>query len=118
MFTDIINRILEAERDFGSNRQEENIKAEPDVIEEKTAEIQEEIKIPKKYQNDIEALREMYGENFKTGLCINITLKEALGIIPRERFRVDAYTGLVYFLKGKMGITLNITSQKTKGGKL
>jgi len=32
MFTDIINRILESERDFGSNRQEENIKAEPDVI--------------------------------------------------------------------------------------
>ena len=28
MFTDIINRILESERDFGSNRQEENIKAE------------------------------------------------------------------------------------------
>ena len=50
MFTDIINRILESERDFGSNRQEENIKAEPDVIEKKTAEIQEEIKIPKKYR--------------------------------------------------------------------
>ena len=32
MFTDIINRILEAERYFVSNRQEENIKAEPDVI--------------------------------------------------------------------------------------
>lgn len=48
MFTDIINRILESERDFGSNRQEENIKAEPDVIEKKTAEIQEEIKNPEK----------------------------------------------------------------------
>ena len=114
MFTDIINRILESERDFGSNRQEENIKAEPDVIEKKTA---TEIKIPKKYQNDIEALREMYGENFKTGLCINLTLKQALEIMPRERLRVDAYTGLISFLKGKMGIELNITSQKSKGGK-
>ena len=117
MFTDIINRILESERDFGSNRQEENIKTEPDVIEKKTAEIQEEIKIPKKYQNDIEALREMYGENFKTGLCINLTLKQALEIMPRERLRVDAYIGLISFLKAKMGIELNITSQKSKGGK-
>lgn len=115
MFTDIINRILEAERDFGSNRQEENIKAEPDVIEKKTA---TEIKIPKKYQNDIEALREMYGENFKTGLCINITLQEALMIIPKERARVDAFRGLISFLKAKMGIELNIKSQKSKGGKL
>lgn len=116
MFTDIINRILEAERDFGSNRQENKNEAEPDVIEEKTAEIQEGIKIPKKYQDDIEALREMYGENFKTGFCINLTLKQALEIMPRERLRVDAFRGLISFL-AKMGITLNITSQKTKGGK-
>lgn len=118
MFTEYINRILESERGFVSNRQEENTKAVPDVIEEKTAEIQEEIKIPKKYQNDIEALREMYGENFKTGLCINLTLKQALEIMPRERARVDAFRGLISFLKGKMGITLNIKSQKSKGGKL
>lgn len=115
MFTEYINRILESERGFVSNRQEENIKAVPDVIEEKTA---TEIKIPKKYQNDIDTLREMYGESFKTGLCINLTLKQALEIMPRERARVDAYTGLISFLKGKMGITLIIKSQKSKGGKL
>ena len=116
MFTEYINRILESERGFVSNRQEENIKAVPDVIEkEKTA---TEIKIPKKYQDDIETLRDMYGENFKTDLCINITLQEALKIMPKERARVDAYTGLISFLKGKMGITLNIKSQKSKGGKL
>ena len=115
MFTDIINRILGAERGFVSNRQEENIKAVPDVTEEKTA---TEIKIPKKYEKDVEALRKRYGENFKTGLCIELTLKEALEIIPRERARVDAYTGLISFLKGKLGITLNLKSQKSKGGKL
>lgn len=115
MFTEYINRILESERGFVSNRQEENTKAVPDVIEEKTA---TEIKIPKKYQNDIDTLREMYGESFKTGLCINLTLKQALEIMPRERARVDAYTGLISFLKGKMGITLIIKSQKSKGGKL
>lgn len=107
--------MLENERVVIQSRQEENIKAVPDVIEEKTA---TEIKIPKKYQDDIETLRDMYGENFKTGLCINLTLQEALKIMPKERARVDAYTGLVSFLKGKQGITLNIKSQKTKGGKL
>ena len=115
MFEEFINMMLENEREVISSRQEEKTKAVPDVIEEKTAEIQEEIKIPKKYQNDIEALREMYGENFKTGLCINITLQEALKIMPKERARKDAYQGLTNFLNGKMGITLNITSQKTKG---
>ena len=74
--------------------------------------------IPEKYEKDVEALRKRYGENFKTGLCIDLTLKEALEIIPRERARSDAYTGLISFLKGKLGITLNIKSQKTKGGKL
>lgn len=70
--------------------------------------------IPEKYEKDVEALRKRYGESFKTGLCIDLTLKEALEIIPRERRRTDAYTGLISFLKGKMGITLNIKSQKSK----
>lgn len=69
--------------------------------------------IPEKYEKDIEALRKKYGENFKTGLCIEITLKELLEICPRERRRTDAYTGLISFLKSKMGITLNIKSQKS-----
>lgn len=70
--------------------------------------------IPEKYEKDVEALRKKYGENFKTGLCIEITLKELLEICPRERRRTDAYTGLISFLKSKMGITLNIKSQKSK----
>lgn len=115
MFEEFINMMLENEIEVIPCRQEEKTKAVPDVNEEKTV---TEIKIPKKYQDDIKALRDMYGENFKTGLCINITLKEALEIMPKERARVDAYTGLISFLKGKMGITLNIKSQKTKGGKL
>ena len=67
-----------------------------------------------KYKKDIEALREKYGENFNTGLCIEITLKELLEICPRERKRTDAYTGLISFLKAKLGITLIIKSQKSK----
>lgn len=117
MFEEFINMMLENEREVISSRQENNNIAEPDVIEAKTADI-EEVKIPKKYKDDIESLKGIYQEDFKTGLCINITLQEALKIMPKERLRVDAYTGLISFLKGKMGITLNITSQKTKGGKL
>ncbi|HJH69556.1 MAG TPA: hypothetical protein OIM39_00400 [Bacteroidaceae bacterium] len=116
MFEEFINRMLENERVVIPCCQENNI-AVPDVIEKKAAEVKEEIKIPKKYREDIDTLREMYGENFKTGLSINLTLKEALKIIPRERLRVDAYSGLISFLKAKLGITLNITSQKTKGEK-
>lgn len=115
MFEEFINMMLENEREVISSRQENNNIAEPDVIEEKTA---TEIKIPKKYQDDIESLKGIYQEDFKTGLCINLTLKQALEIMPKERLRVDAFRGLISFLKGKMGITLNITSQKTKGGKL
>ena len=53
--------------------------------------------IPEKYEKDIEALRDLYGENFRTGLCIEITLKGLLEICPRERVRVDAYTGLISY---------------------
>lgn len=83
----------------------------PDVIEKSSTIAQP---IPEKYEKDVEALRKKYGENFKTGLCIEVTLKELLEICPRERRRTDAYTGLISFLKGKMGITLNIKSQKSK----
>lgn len=108
MFTDFIKQILETERIFISNRQEKTV---PDVIGEKTV---EENNIPDKFRNDIEALKKKYGVKFKSGLCINISLQEILMIIPRQRKRQDAYTGLISFLKSKMGIELNITSQKKK----
>lgn len=106
MFTEFIKQILETERIFISNRQEKTV---PDVIGEKTVE-----EIPDKFRNDIEALKKKYGESFKSGLCINISLQEILMIIPKQRKRQDAYTGLISFLKSKMGIELNITSQKKK----
>lgn len=116
MLEEYIKRVLGNERAVIPSRQENKNEAEPDVIEEKTAEMKEEVKIPRKYRDDIYTLQDMYGKDFKTGLSINLTLKQALEIIPRERSRIDAYTGLISFLKGKMGISLNITSQKTKGG--
>ena len=108
MFIDFISRILGAEKVSVSNRLENN--AEPSVIIKKDS----TKPIPEKYQRDIEALRQKYGDAFKTGLCINLTLQEALSIIHRERKRIDAYSGLVSYLKRELGITLTITSQKSK----
>ena len=67
-----------------------------------------------KYEQDITALKERFGNSFITGLCIKITLKEALGMMPRNRKRVDAYYGLTRYLQEEFGITLTIYSQKTK----
>lgn len=109
MFTDFINRILGAEpRSSVSNRLEND--AVPSVIVEKDS----TKPIPEKYQRDIEALRQKYGDAFKTGFCINLTLQEALSVMPRDRKRVDSYAGLISYLKKEQGITLTITSQKTK----
>lgn len=108
MFIDFISRILGAEKVSVSNRLENN--AEPSVIIKKDS----TKPIPEKYQRDIEALRQKYGDAFKTGLCINLTLQEALSIMHRERKRIDAYSGLFSYLKKEWNITLTITSQKTK----
>ena len=113
MFTDFINRILGAERRPSvSNRLEND--AVPSVIVKKDS----NKPIPEKYRKDVEALQSKYGDAFKTGLCINLTLQEALSIMHRKRKRIDAYSGLVSYLKKEWNITLTITSQKTKSKSL
>ena len=107
MFIDFISRILGAEKVSVSNRLEN---AGPSVIIKKDS----TKPIPEKYQRDIEALRQKYGDAFKTGLCINLTLQEALSIMYRERRRIDSYRGLQSYLMKEWDITLTITSQKTK----
>lgn len=67
-----------------------------------------------KYDSDIKALKLRYRIEIGTGVCIEIPLREILVICPRERKRVDTYTGLVSHLKSEYGITLKITSNKTK----
>ena len=113
MFTDFINRILGAEpRSSVSNRLENN--ASPSVIVKKDSSKTSPKPIPEKYKKDITALERYYDCELSslTGLCI--TLQEALSIMPRERRRIDAYKGLQSYLKRELGITLSITSQKTK----
>ena len=113
MFTDFINRILGAEQKPSPSRLDNNI-AEPSVIVRKDSNKTFPKPIPEKFKKDVEALQDKYGDAFKTGICITITLQEALSIMPRERRRIDAYRGLLSFLKSKLGIIISITSQKTK----
>lgn len=108
MLENLISKILGVEREPMPNRQDTF--TAPDVTEKAVS----SEPIPEKYQRDIEALRQKYGDAFKTGLCINLTLQEALSIMHRERRRIDSYSGLVSYLKKEWNITLTITSQKTK----
>lgn len=109
MFGNLINRILGLETDSpGTGRQ--NPRTASDVVKKAVS----SEPISEKYQRDIEALRRKYGDAFKTGLCINLTLQEALSIMHRERRRIDSYSGLVSYLKKEWDITLSIKSQKTK----
>ena len=109
MFGNLINRILGLETDSPGTGCQNSYVVKKAVPHEP---------IPEKYQRDIEALRQKYGDAFKTGLCINLTLQEALSIVHRERKRIDAYSGLVSYLKKEWNITLTITSQKTKSKSL
>ena len=114
MFGNLINRILGLETDSpGTGRQ--NPRTASDVVKKAVP----HEPIPEKYQRDIEALRQKYGDAFKTGLCINLTLQEALSIMPRiKRRRIDSYRGLQSYLMKEWDITLTITSQKTKSKSL
>lgn len=94
---------------FGGSREETPPKPNVAVgVKEKDSKRKE------KYGSDIEALKLKYGAEFKSGVCIEIPLKNIINLCPRERRKTDAYTGLVGYLKSEYGVTLNIISNKTK----
>ena len=70
--------------------------------------------IPVKFRNDIETLKEYYAQDFREGLEICLSLKDALVLLPRHRARTSAYNALAFWLKDNLGITLTIKSQKSK----
>lgn len=111
MFIDFISRILGAEKVSVSNRLENN--AEPSVIVTKDSNKTSPKPIPEKYRKDVALLQSKYGDAFKTGFYINLTLQEALSVMPRER-RIDSYRRLQSYLKRELGFTLLITSQKSR----
>ena len=71
-------------------------------------------RIPRRYKEDMRGLQERY--DLHEGLVINVSLKEFRGICERDYPKIEAYLGLKKFLLRTFGVTLNIHSQKTKGG--
>ena len=65
------------------------------------------------YADDIHRLEAALGHPLEKGDCIDFKLQDLLQIIERRRRRVDAFRGLVSRLR-TMGVTLTITSNKTK----
>lgn len=62
------------------------------------------------YAGEIKRLEAEYGP-FANGMSITVQLKDLLIICPRKRRRKDSFQGLQKSLN-KMGVTLNIKSQK------
>lgn len=66
-------------------------------------------------EQDVLSLKQYIGEtDFKSGLCIEITLKDLLSVVPRKRRRTDAYAPLVRHLKDELGITLTIKTNRNE----
>ena len=86
----------------------------PPDSREAVGEVKNDSKRSNKYDSDVKALKERYRVEFETGVCIRSPLKEILEICPKERKRVDAYTGLVSHLKREYGVELIINSNKSK----
>ena len=87
----------------------------PEAQKEKSVISAPSVKGDDPYADDIHRLEDALngGRPFEKGSCIEITLKDLLQIVERKRRRVDAYRGLVSRLN-KMGVTLTITSNKSK----
>ena len=112
MILEILNQQLGDELVLSSGRKERT------ASDESTKNSQSICKviIPEKFKNDIAALKEYIGEeNFIPGASLQMSLKELLKVIKRDRAKSDAYSSLVKFLKeGELNISLSIYSQKSK----
>ena len=101
------NIILSGKNDsFISDRQ---VRDCPDVSKKTVPQ-----RIPRRYKEDMRGLQERY--DLHEGLVINVSLKEFRGICERDYPKIEAYLGLKKYLLRTFGVTLNIHSQKTKGG--
>ena len=70
---------------------------------------------PQKYIADIKALTQNYGDlNLLQGQTLNCSLSGLSRLCPRPQAKMDAYKGLTNYLKKSYGISLNISSNKTK----
>ena len=115
LITSLIKKFSD-EVEYSESRQDsvspDVISVSPDVIGRKA----NTVIIPVKFKDDIKALEDYTGRKLENGVCIKVELSELLDIVPRERRRVDAYNGLVQFMKDELGVDLIISSSRKKGG--
>ena len=72
-------------------------------------------KIPRRYRQDIHSLNEA---NLLEGERISMSLQEFGRYCERDQLKIAAYEGLAKYLHKQYGITLCLTSRKTKGNPL
>lgn len=71
--------------------------------------------VPEKFRTDVKALTDYIGKSqFKSGLCIDVSLSGILSVVPRKRRRVDAYNTLIKFLKDEQNIILTIKTKSNE----
>ncbi len=68
-------------------------------------------KIPRRYRTDIKNLQDA---GLLGGDRINMTLQEFAQYCERDQLKIAAYTGLSKYLNKEYGISLQLTSRKTK----
>ena len=109
------NRILEAANVNPDTRvrdlTDEEVKRISAVIDE-TQTVEGDLR--REIALNIKRLQERY--DLYEGLVINVSLKDFKGICERDYPKIEAYLGLKKYLLRTFGVTLNIYSQKTKGG--
>ena len=72
--------------------------------------------VPRRYKDDIDHLTAFYGDlNAVPGHRIESTLQDFVKICPRDQLKVAAYQGLASYLQKHYGLTLHLTSRKSKG---
>ncbi len=110
MLIELMNHLYQDPLSIAGTRE---VSAKPDVTERRESTMIKRI-VLEKFKADIEALERYVGQKLQSGLCINVTLTELLGILPRERKRVDAYNALKNYLSLELGVELNIKSRKRR----
>lgn len=105
-------RIVCGEGTVAADQQHQEEEPDVEVVKEEEKPKKIETHTPSKYDNDIRALEEKYGN--LEGKEITIDLQTLLQLVPRERRRIDAYRGLLSYLEDKRNCKITITSRKTK----
>lgn len=72
-------------------------------------------RVPRRYRDDVIGLTSYYGDlNLMEGIVIEETLQNFGKVCQRDQLKIAAYQGLSSFLQRQYGISLVLSSRKTK----